>query len=284
MKNSKLKRVAATMVALMMALAAWQMPLLANEAGDGYEAAYAGIVYETVYETTYEAADETEYEVEYEAVYEPAYEAAYQETYEANDGVYVDFMPLSMPVSTWAELQAAVADGASPIILNSDITLDDTLIIANGHDITITSADAYNINTLTSAPGKRHFEIISTGGGGTLSLENVILDGGGNGGGVEIRSGNALNPRQLFLNAGSIIQNSVNTDNGGGVLATGMGSEVTLDGGIVQDNIATGNGGGIQVNTLSSLIIRDGYIQNNEASSGGGVYVAGSTFTFSDGT
>ena len=284
MKNSKLKRVAATMVALMMALAAWQMPLLANEAGNGYEAAYEGIVYETVYETTYEAADETEYEVEYEAVYEPAYEAAYQETYEANDGVYVDFMPLSMPVSTWAELQAAVADGASPIILNSDITLDDTLIIANGHDITITSADAYNINTLTSAPGKRHFEIISTGGGGTLSLENVILDGGGNGGGVEIRSGNALNPRQLFLNAGSIIQNSVNTDNGGGVLATGMGSEVTLDGGIVQDNIATGNGGGIQVNTLSSLIIRDGYIQNNEASSGGGVYVAGSTFTFSDGT
>ena len=190
-------------------------------------------------------------------------------------------VPMSITASTWSELQTAVTAGESLILIDGDITATGTLTIANGHDITITSADENNIHTITSAPGARHFQIANSGG--ILRLEHIVLDGGGVSGGVNIGPGPA--ERHLFLEEGSVIQNCITTGSGGAVNAIQPNSAVTINGGTIQHNEAGTLGGGVHVGTNSSLTINSGLIYDNHAgTSGGGISVSGSAFLMTGGT
>jgi len=64
--------------------------------------------------------------------------------------------------------------------------------------------------TVTMRGGARHFNVH-----GTLTLENIILDGWGTGGGVYVSAGGSLT-----LQSGAVIQNCLSANDGGGIYTT----------------------------------------------------------------
>ena len=83
------------------------------------------------------------------------------------------------------------------------------------------------------------------GGGGLLSLNEVVMSGG-------------------------LISGNTTTGDGGGIKAP----HLELSAGLIINNTASGNGGGVYISSIVSLIMTGGSISGNTATDGGGVYGA----------
>ncbi len=134
---------------------------------------------------------------------------------------------------------------------------------------------------------------------GSLTLSDIILDGGSSDGIEPTSPILQINGGTLNLNGGSAIQNNnlviastESTVSGSGVAGNG---DITLNGGKIKGNtinilagdFETAQGAGICL-TGGILTLTDGEISGNAIHSrygmGGGIYVAGSSFTMSGGT
>jgi len=209
---------------------------------------------------------------------EEAYTEYYQQQWAAPEAAYQSIMPLYMAlVSNWSDFIVALDNPSYDTIMLMDNIVAPASSPARlvDRDITITSAGGPFTITQVNA---RHFIIIS----GTLTLENIILCGGGTGGGVAFSTAN--NVQHLYLGDGSVIQHCIAAQ-GGGVFMVGTNASTTINGGIIHANTSTSTGGGIAATGGSTLTMYSGYIQeNNAATAGGGVQVAGSTFNMINGT
>ena len=119
-------------------------------------------------------------------------------------------------------------------------------------------------------------------GGGTLTLENMTVDGGNvNAYGPAIY----INSGTVNMKTGAVIQNNINMDTGGtGVHAAGgiyCGGTLNIDGGTIKDcrtskevgsNAYAHAGGGIYLKGTCNMTA--GSITGNGASNGGGIYLA----------
>ena len=195
--------------------------------------------------------------------------------YSLSGGIYNDFTSDQLE-----EILYLIDEGGAGISYLITVYGNDVLIsgLTISNDVTITSSNGSKF-TLTSADGARHFTVA-----GSLTLTNIILNGGNSGGGVE-------NHGTLIMNSGAEIRNCSNLQ-GGGVYSSGT---FIMNGGVISDNtainpgvISYNNGGGGVYNT-GNFTMKDGaVISNNKAASagsphifyygGGGVYNTG-TFT-----
>ena len=130
-----------------------------------------------------------------------------------------------------------------------------TIEIPEGFNIILTSEPGsvfiYTQYTLTNL-NVNHISVC-----GTLTLQNVILSGGGIGGGVIVHLGG-----HLIMEEGSTIMNINRTGSSGGGIFIHEGT-VTMRDGVIEKNIA-GSGGGVFV-TDGTFIMYDGIIRNNYA-------------------
>jgi CSLREA domain-containing protein len=118
-----------------------------------------------------------------------------------------------------------------------------------------------------------------TGGGDTLTLQNLVLQDGtapaGNGGGVLTAAGTTL-----ILNNAPVNQNVALNGSGGGVYAAGS---LTVSIGQVTFNQATGTGGGLHA--AGPVVIDSTRVINNTAGgNGGGALVSGNPVTVTGST
>lgn len=197
-----------------------------------------------------------------------------------------------------------LGDGAIVIIAN-DIEFTSPLKVTK-NNITIKAPDGADSVKLTSKTG-RHF-IVPEGSDVALSFENIVLDGGGKAGGIEIekKGGLTLSGAEIMncfaVNGGAIfaktddgnkhssltlsdckIYKNIATENGGGIYFSG-GSQITLSDCIFYGNTAVERGGGIYVETTPCTIenceIYENWAQRvTEAYGGGGAYLSSSAFT-----
>ena len=142
-------------------------------------------------------------------------------------------------------------------------------------DVTIASTPG-NQFTITQPHAERHMVVW-----GSLTLENIIIDGGSSdsiGGGFRVNAHppNGDQNTSLIISEGAILRNN-SAENGGAVFAEGNAT-IILDGGMIENNHAvgpaTGYGGGMYVQNGATFEIRSGAIQNNTARYGAGAYVA----------
>ena len=201
-------------------------------------------------------------------------------------------------VSTYDELRLAVNGapaGGTPytIEVTADITMAGTLTVTAGKNVVLRS-DVYNTWTITSlAPTlptssslPRHFTVV-----GTLTLENIILDGDSLSGGVNVNTATSV----FYLNGGAVIQNckSRTAAEGGGISIT-SGGTATVNGGKILFNQKpmTNGGGGVYMNR-GTFTMNGGEVCNNKAGdknsstssaySGGGISAFYSTITINGG-
>ncbi len=206
-----------------------------------------------------------------------------------NHGVTAD-----SPVKTFAKAKSLLTSGSGTIWVMG--TLEHTATSEeNADDVDIYSAEPGKTIVL-----KRHSfnsSALINVGGGTLTLENITLDGQC---GVHIASFEGegtvsstdslikVEGGNLIIEEGTVLQNNntnVSGSSGGGAIYIGdADSSVTMKGGAIQYNTTdrTYGGGGISVVT-GSFILENGLIAyNSDAYCGGGVYVGGN-FTMLDG-
>ncbi len=203
-----------------------------------------------------------------------------------NYGVtYWSFFPAPMVLvadasaGTAAELATAInsASGAGYVIeITSDIDISDlsaACTIESWQDIIIRS-DTDGLWTLTqSQTDIRHFIVNANG---KLTLENIVLDGSTNGGGVVVNQNGSF-----IMSGGSVIQNcNVSNTNGGGVVVNKNGSFIMNDDSGIQGCKSSWDGGGVYV--IGKLTMNGGTISGNTARNGGGVYTLGG-FTMNGG-
>lgn len=203
-----------------------------------------------------------------------------------------------MPVVTdFTELQAACQVSGTVQVAN-DITLSDFITIPNTADITLESLSG---QATIFAPSTIHFYVLgdgTQGGGGSLTLQNITLDGNHTYGGIHIgyTNLNQIAGGTLILNAGSIVQNCYQLNNfyaGNGTIGMRGGILEMHDGAIIQNNeVGQGAGGGIDLEhavgttVYSKMTMTGGLITRNKAAtSGGGINVTqGATCLMSGGT
>lgn len=167
------------------------------------------------------------------------------------------------PGSTSADLQEAVYNATSgdTIILFDDIiytTTSPSIIIPEDKAITIQSDTSNNWTLSQGRSSIRHFTV-----NGTLTLQDLILEGGNKGGGVTVNSGATFN-----MNSNVTIQNCYNYD-GGAVITYGIFNmyEATIT------KCSSGNGS-VRCNAGGQFNIYGGTITDNSSSIGGGVNIA----------
>lgn len=182
--------------------------------------------------------------------------------------------------STSIDLQAAINKAAfgDIIQLSGDMPFSGTVTVPQPLEITVRSAVGSNWVMYQFSPDTRHFQINTA----SLILENVIVDGRNDGGGVQLNRG------AFVLQHGAAVQNC-SADNGGGVeVVAGVfsiydgdeGAGLPLKGGEVRNNTAK-NGGGVYLNSgLFNMSTDSGFISGNKAENGGGVYVNTATGTY----
>jgi hypothetical protein len=173
---------------------------------------------------------------------------------------------------------AAYATAESDVIIEieENIVLDRLVSIpipaTSGITLTIRSANPNVSVTLTRGINGNLFAIPN---GGTLILENVILDGDSDGefedgGGtlVRINAGGAVT-----MNNGAVVRNNINPSWGGGVYITNEGT-FTMNGGEISGNVTNVGGGGVHITSGGTFTMAGGKISGNTAGTvGGGVDV-----------
>ncbi|MCL2569053.1 MAG: InlB B-repeat-containing protein [Oscillospiraceae bacterium] len=213
-------------------------------------------------------------------------------------------------VSNWSGLQTAISTATEPTtitVTTSFSAIGGAITIPAGTDITLVGATGAEIIT-QPATGQRHFIVQ-----GTLTLQNVTLDGANNaviGGGVDVygtltmQAGSQLSsnravgsgngslgggihvfPGGSFTMAGGLISQNAAAWAGGGVLVDG--GTMTMSGGQIIGNTANSSGGGIEMRNGAILTMTGGIISQNTSTTavsvGGGVELKSSYFTMSGG-
>jgi hypothetical protein len=198
-------------------------------------------------------------------------------------------------ITTLATLQTAITNAADgeTITITNNITVGELITIPDGTNITLTGGQLTRGTT---------GNLITVASGGSLILENIIIDGGKNGsystgGGGRLVTVNGM----LTMKNGAVLQNNINSyvmgAYGGGVYVNGT---FTMNGGTISGNTSaitgtfpTYGGGGVYVNsgtfTMNSGIITDNTLDASSSSNtnlnahGGGIYVSGGTFSMNGG-
>ena len=215
-------------------------------------------------------------------------------------------------IGTCATLSDAVDACVTTAPCTITATADDPAIgaavaIPADKHITLTSTAGQRYTLTQTTANDRHLAIRS---GGSLTLENIILDGNNPAPGASSGGGGIENhgTGSLTMNAGATIQNCYNSGGGAGVYSNSgnagttavftmnPGSEIigntsggygaagvycgytatTINGGTISGNEANGSyscGGGVYVDTGSTLAMHGGTISGNTSSTGGGVYL-----------
>ena len=165
-------------------------------------------------------------------------------------------------VSNEAELREAVNEAVKPtvIVLNTNISIRDPLVILKNQEITLTSADGMVCRIIGTV---NNWDVI--GVDGMLTLDGIIVThvNGAIGRGVVVNNGGTF-----IMYNGEISGNTV-TNYGGGVWNEGT---FVMSGGTIANNTATFYGGGVYVKS-GSFSMTGGMIYGNTATHGGGVYV-----------
>ena len=195
----------------------------------------------------------------------------------------------AIPVTNQTELQQAMWDipirSAGVIELQNSFTIAGTIDAPFNRVVTLTSKDGNTFTITQATANARHFKVDGSSPTYEMSLilENVVLDGGGVGGGVLVDGRKGT----LTLKAGAAIQNCT-SNVAGGAVRVNRGA-LAIDGGTIRNNMSTISdrsvgGGGIYV-TDGSLTMSSGLVEGNTAGNGGGInLVSGSTFTMTGGT
>jgi hypothetical protein len=169
--------------------------------------------------------------------------------------------------------------GNTTITVTEDCVVDKPTTIAGS--VTIKSGG----NTPRTIKRGTAGSLITVTEGATLTLENIIIDGGKNGvwaDGVEGSLVDLGNGAILIMSDDAVLQNNI-APHGGGVFMR-HGSEFYMNGGIIRNNTANDFGGGVFVNDASKFTMTAGAINGNTAGIiGGGVAVWGGEFTLSGG-
>lgn len=186
---------------------------------------------------------------------------------------------------SYSSLAAAIAAiNANPgtttctITMSENETLSATQTINAGKSIILTSSGSTAYTIMRTVVNSRHLDVI-----GSLTLENITLDGAGTGGGLQV-DGN------LIMEAGATIQNckSTGVNRAGGGIHCIYGN-ITMNGGTISNNSTDRFGGGVSL--YNSIMTMNGGTINNNISNdsgyaGGGVATMGnsSVFTMNGGT
>ena len=134
--------------------------------------------------------------------------------------------------------------GGAVIELHNDFpATGNTITISGGRQITITSCRdivGQRVTYTQDRPFQRHF--IVTGAGTSLTLANVVLDGGNAGGGINVTAGGTL----VVSERAEIIRSVGHMYSGGayGGAVFVDGATARLDGGVLYSNTIRGNNGG----------------------------------------
>ena len=190
-------------------------------------------------------------------------------------------------VSTEAGLQAALSAQEPEIEITAGFPITSTNTIQANYDVLIFSDEASPV-TLTRDSGFKGAFFLTTGGG-KITLQNIVLDGGGDAiAGVTGSLVEANDQGTITLNTGAVLRNNVKSAGNGGGLSAIVNSTVHInEGSVVEYNKTPGEnhgiGGGVYVsqsypyNDASKLFVSGGTIQYNEAKGGGGGLATGST-------
>lgn len=159
------------------------------------------------------------------------------------------------------------------VIIEKDIEFTSTLVVKK--NITIKAPDNGDSVKLTSKT-QRHFTV-PAGSDVTLNFENIVLDGGRTGGGIEIKGGLTL--------SGAEITNCF-ANQGGGIFAAGA-KQINLSDCKIYENIAKNDGGGVYAETTPCMIEECEIYKNSTENSeglhgGGGVCLTTLKFTIQD--
>ncbi|HBD00702.1 MAG TPA: hypothetical protein DC053_17230, partial [Lachnoclostridium sp.] len=159
------------------------------------------------------------------------------------------------------------------VIIEKDIEFTSTLVVKK--NITIKAPDNGDSVKLTSKT-QRHFTV-PAGSDVTLNFENIVLDGGRTGGGIEIKGGLTL--------SGAEITNCF-ANQGGGIFASGA-KQINLSDCKIYENIAKNDGGGVYAETTPCMIEECEIYKNSTENSeglhgGGGVCLTTLKFTIQD--
>jgi len=166
-----------------------------------------------------------------------------------------------------SEIEAVPDDGTETVLkINDNITLSSALPIKKGQNITVMSAGDASF-TLAQANG-RHFNV-----DGSLTLANIVLDGGTTGGGVEVVG-------SFLMMEGAVIRNC-SANHGGGVHVDSRGN-FSMEGGTIDNNKAMDGGGVFVIGGAAD--ITGGAIVNNTATANNKTALGGGIFVSSDGT
>ncbi|WP_205692743.1 right-handed parallel beta-helix repeat-containing protein [Lacrimispora amygdalina] len=167
----------------------------------------------------------------------------------------------------------ALSDGDT-ILLTNDIEFTSALNVTK--NVTIKAAPEAGSATLTST-GWRHFVV---SGNKTLTLDHVVLDGGGTAGGIDLETGSSLTLQ------GVRVQDCLAPDDyGGGIYA--KGSNTVLIEGSEISGCSASYGGGISIRNNGYLTVTgDSKISvntvTNSNGNGGGIYGLDATITIED--
>lgn len=147
-----------------------------------------------------------------------------------------------------------------------------TVTVESGKNVRLTSTVGEQY-AVTKADNARH-SIVK----GTLTIDNIALNGNNIGGGIDVLSG------QVVLNAGATITKCYTGGSGGGINVENQGNLIMNDGEVSYSR--SGDfylGGGISLSD-SNFIMNGGIIKHNSGRWGGGVHVGmKSTFTMENG-
>ena len=179
----------------------------------------------------------------------------------------------SYPCDTFEEIMDIINNGTTgpvlTIIVNVYANVSGFTFSAN-KDVTLMSPSGEPF-VLMSA-GWRHFTVVN----GSLTLENIILDGKNSGGGIDVYSAGTL-----IMGNGAVIQNCY-SDFGGGV--SNMGEFTMKNGATIQNCSANLVGGGV-LNNYGTFTMEGGAVVQNfsHGIGGGGVYNSAATFVMNGG-
>ena len=167
---------------------------------------------------------------------------------------------VSDSLGTYDSLEAAFT------AINSASGTDFTITVYNSdQNVTTFRLNAGKNVTLISSPGHT-FELTKASGRhgtvyGSLTIENIILDGNRTGGGINVNTSGTF-----AMGTGAVIQNCEYTSEGGGV--SNYGTFNMYDGAAIQNCHATYEGGGVFNHGTFNMY--GGKVSNNSAASAGG--------------
>lgn len=178
------------------------------------------------------------------------------------DNQYDVSAPLNFfPVSNASELELALENGADEIALTNDIVVPanfainrSTIINGNGYEITRTSGVSL-MSIGETEPTIYTGDVFTVAAGQTLTLENVIVDGG-----AEWTGEVNQTLQRGTENAGITATGALVTTLGNGVVVLGKGA-------VLQNNDGA-NAVSLSTRTGSKLIVNGGKIINNHSAAG----------------